>query len=61
MSSFTITVTENKPLSDLITQQELAVERYRQTVDTINLPAVIAAINPKPPRVRRAAAKVKAS
>lgn len=47
MSHFTITITEK-----MDTGGSEPILRYSQTLDAINLAAIIAAANTKPPRVR---------
>ena len=42
---YTVTITQTDPDGEPVT-------RYSQTLDAINLPAIIAAVNSKPPRVR---------
>jgi hypothetical protein len=52
---FTITITEDKAVSDRDTAQR---EVFRQTVEVLDLPAVFNAVNKKPrkPRERKAKA-----
>lgn len=39
-------------ISETIEGEDKPTLRYSQTLDAINLPAIIAAVNSKPPRVR---------
>ena len=50
MSLYTVTITENA-------EGEERILRYSQTLNAINLNAIIAAVNSKPPRVRNRRAR----
>lgn len=58
--SFTVTITENKAVTDRDVQEK---EVFRQTVELIDLHAVFSAVNKKPrkPRERKPANPAKAA